>query len=253
MAIPLLSPCPCYYGTEYFATLDAENRATRAVNAASLRRKNATAHVVRLGAQPSSPHFHRATSTMLSEIATVLALLDILDAATRARKAAQEKCELHPLLLPVPSCASLVFPAPFPVPCRHRAATQLPCPNLWNVLEIAAATRASLNAPPAYTALCLPADAAADKELVRGRFRRLAKLLHPDRWPITWTAAQESVPVAWAAVLDASAGGDTWAGSSSCGGYRRWTTADVRAATEAAFLGVREAYEALCGKHVQAG
>lgn len=253
MSIKLIIPHPCCYGEEYAAALGAENSATHAVNSTSQRREDAAAAVERFtAAQHSSFQYKKALTRLWDILDSEIALLNALDAATRIREGAEEKCLLHPPLAPAPVCVSLVFPTPFPVPGRRSSAAALPCPSLWTVIDVAAATRASPLAHPACAALCLPATAATDKEMVRERFRRLAKLLHPDRWLLTWAAALESVPSEWAAILDvplSKARGSAAARGTgkgiSCSGFKLWTAADVRAAAGAAFVGAREAYEAL--------
>lgn len=239
-----LQPHPRCYGTEYTAALSAVNDAIRTRNGLSHRRKEAASHFDRYISQWGSRRYYEAKSKLREILAAESVAFAAYDTAMRARERAQDICLSNPRLVPAPTCTSLVFPAPFPGPGGRREFSQLPCPSLWTVLEVAAASQL---APLPCAALCLPADAAADVRVVRERFRRLAKVLHPDRWHVTWAAELARIPAAWVSVLEPPPRGGTVAGSfgvSVCG-YKRWSAADVQAAAGAAFVAAREAYESL--------
>lgn len=118
-------------------------------------------------------------------------------------------------------------------------------PRISDAVSAAAAAASASRAPPLWAALQLAAWAgeAADRwplrtlglsdvaaaatpaaaSMARARYFALARLLHPDRWAVTWRAGASSVPD-WAAA---------------------WPEEVVQAAAAAAFTRINAAYHAL--------
>ena len=80
-------------------------------------------------------------------------------------------------------------------------------PGLWEMLSLAA-----WSPPGVMPALALPALGWASKDIqfrtARTRYYALAKLLHPDRWALTWASARLFVPRVWQALVDVGDDGD---------------------------------------------
>ena len=151
--------------------------------------------------QRSSPGYHQAFSTYELHSRAEMAMRLVLNAASRVKRCEHFRClSLRKRLAPAPTCTSLVYPVPFPAPHQRHASSSLPCPDLWTALEIAATIR-KCGTLSLCASLCLPADTITDTRMIRIRFHLLAKLLHPDRWLLTWAAAQKSVPAAWVELL----------------------------------------------------
>lgn len=128
-------------------------------------------------------------------------------------------CVPHPVLgapLPVPRVPGPPYlPVSFSMLILdgRRPANGNEAPGLWEVLSLSAW------APPgAMPALALPTAGWASRDIqfraARTRYYALAKLLHPDRWALTWATARLIVPRVWQPIVDV---GDDDADATHCG------------------------------------
>lgn len=255
----------CGNDAEYQAAFKVECTAARAASDASERLQAAYARLSQIHAESGfSSQYWTQERYYFFRFGVSSEAMDTLHDARNATlnatlriistKAPAQQDPVLLILAPAPMPSSLVFPVRFPAPGQTRAAS-LPCPSLWTALEVAAAVRTAKGALPATAALILPSDAASDAKVVGVRFRQLAKLLHPDRWTLTWQAARAAdVPPCWVAVLDATlqpaashrgAGGHAGGTGGVCPAGRCWTVADLQVAAQAAFAAAQDAFALL--------